>query len=166
MLKKCRLLYKGDMVAALIYIFVGNLLFIFAASIYYFAQTPGYKYLSYGFFMFFIYCVGKGSVMYYMYSRKYYYYKNLSALTPKHVSNEKRYTEYRINKKNINRRRYVYMMVASCLIAVAGIFLPQKSILMGSTIPIALITGIELCIGLLTEFRLREYDRILNKPLS
>lgn len=166
MLKKCRLLYKGDMVAALIYIFVGILLFIFAASIYYFAQTPGYKYLSYGFFMFFIYCVGKGSVMYYMYSRKYYYYKNLSTLTPKHVSNEKRYTEYRINKKNINRRRYVYMMLASCLIAVAGIFLPQKSILMGSTIPIALITGIELCIGLLTEFRLREYDRILNKPLS
>lgn len=166
MLKKCRLLYKGDMVAALIYIFVGILLFIFAASIYYFAQTPGYKYLSYGFFMFFIYCVGKGCVMYYMYSRKYYYYKNLSTLTPKHVSNEKRYTEYRINKKNINRRRYVYMMVASCLIAVAGIFLPQKSILMGSTIPIALITGIELCIGLLTEFRLREYDRILSKPLS
>ena len=39
----------------MIYIFVGNLLFIFAASIYYFAQTPGYKYLSYGFFMFFIY---------------------------------------------------------------------------------------------------------------
>lgn len=166
MLEKCRLLYKGDMVAAMIYIFVGILLLIFAAGIYYFAHTPGYKYLSYGFFMFFIYCVGKGSVMYYMYSRKYYYYKKLHEITPKHVVNEKRYTEYRINKKNINRRRYVYMMVISCLIAVTGIFLSQKSILMGTTIPIALITGIELCIGLLTEFRLREYARILNKPIS
>ena len=79
------------------------------------------------------------------------------------IKEEQNYTNYRIQKKNTNRRRYIWILIISCIISFTGIFLSQKSLLMGTAIPIALISGIELSIGLLTEFRLREYQRILKK---
>jgi hypothetical protein len=47
--------------------------------------------------------------------------------------------------------------------SVLGIFSDSKSIIMGTLIPIALFSGIEFCISLLTEFRLWEYNRHLEK---
>ncbi len=163
MIDKCRVLYKGDMIAGIVYIIVGLFLLMFAFILHIFTISPGYLYLSYGFFMFFLYCTGKGIVMYIMYSQKYNHYKNTDSLSPLMIKEEQNYTNYRIQKKNTNRRRYIWILIISCIISFTGIFLSQKSLLMGTAIPIALISGIELCIGLLTEFRLREYQRILKK---
>ena len=87
----------------------------------------------------------------------------MTDISLKLLKDEAAYTEYRISKKNKNRRVYIYTLVVACFLSFAGIFVDQKSLIMGTFIPIALISGIELCIGLLTEFRLREYYRILIK---
>lgn len=163
MLEKSKILYKGDMIAASFYVFVGFILLLFASVLHYYTTSLGYKYLSYGFFMFFLYCIGKGSVMYYISSKRHAFYQSITMIDAKILKSEVDYTTYRIEKKNINRRRYIWIMIFCSLVAFIGIFLPQKAILMGTSIPIALISGIELSIGLLTEFRLREFLRILNK---
>jgi hypothetical protein len=166
MLEKCRIMYKGDMIAASFYLFVGIVLLLFAFILYYFTESQGYKFLSYGFFMFFLYSVGKGAVMYYIYAAKYKHFTQLSSMDIINQKDEIAFTEYRINKKNINRRRYIYTLVICSIIAFGGIFSSYRSILMGTSIPIVLISAIELSIGMLTEFRLREFLRILNKPIS
>lgn len=165
MLEKCRILYKGDMIAASFYVFTGMILLLFAGVLQYFTISIGYKYLSYGFFMFFVYCLGKGSVLFYSSRQRYEYYKATSELTPMMVSDEIAYTSFRIEKKHRNRRIYVYVVSLSSILAFVGIFTQQRGLIMGTSIPIALISGIELGIGLLTEFRLREYFRQLNKKL-
>jgi len=163
MVEKCRILYKGDMIAASFYLFVGMILLIFATILYYFTVSQGFRFLSIGFFMFFIYCLGKGTVMYYISAQRFEFYRNMESVDLIKIEDELQYTRYRIEKKGINRRRYIYTMVISTMIAFAGIFSHQKAILMGTSIPIALIAAIEFCIGLLTEFRLREYYRLLLK---
>ena len=163
MLEKCRILYKGDIIAASFYVFTGMILLLFAVILQYFTISMGYKYLSYGFFMFFIYCVGKGAVLFYSSRQRYEFYKNIAELDQQLTHEEIQYTTYRIDKKNKNRRRYVYLVTISAVVAFIGIFTKQKGLVMGSAIPIALISAIELTIGLLTEFRLRAYLRQLNK---
>jgi len=163
MIEKCRILYKGDMIAASFYLFVGVILLLFAVILYYHTISQGFRFLSIGFFMFFIYCLGKGAVLYYISYQRYTFYKKIDTVTQIQINEETKYTKYRIHKKNVNRRRYIYTIVISCFIAFLGIFSHQKSILMGTSIPIALIAGIEFSIGLLTEFRLREYYRLLLK---
>jgi hypothetical protein len=163
MLEKCRILYKGDMIAASFYVFTGMILLLFALILQYFTISIGYKYLSYGFFMFFLYCLGKGAVLFYSSRQRYEFYKAKAALTASLISEETAYTAFRIEKKQRNRRIYVYVVAISSIMAFVGIFTQQKGLIMGTAIPIALISGIELGIGLLTEFRLREYFRQLNK---
>ena len=53
MIEKCKVLYKGDMIAGIVYIIVGFFLLVFASILHIFTISPGYLYLSYGFFMFF-----------------------------------------------------------------------------------------------------------------
>ena len=163
MLEKCRILYKGDMIAGSFYVFVGIILLLFAITLHYFTESIGYQYLTIGFFMFLLYCVGKGTFIYFISRKKHLYYWSLSTVSPSTLKSETEYTEYRITKKNINRRRYLYTTVIFTVLAFLGIFSPQKGIIMGTAIPIALISGIEMAIGLLTEFRLREFHRILLK---
>ncbi len=151
------------MMAASFYIFVGVILLLFSAILYYFTSSAGYKFLAIGFFMIFIYCIGKGSVMFYYSRTRYSFYMNTHNLNAKLIQSEAEYTEYRITKKGVNRRRYVWTTVVFTVLAFVGIFSPQKAIWMGTAIPIALISGIELGVGLLTEFRLREFLRILKK---
>ena len=149
------------MLAAYFYIFVGIILLISALGLLYFTNTPGFYYLSLGFILFFLYCLGKGLFMVYLYGHKYRFFKYQSHITSSILDQEKTFTEYRIHKKNTNRRRYIYTIVLGTLAAFTGIFLPQKSLIMGTSIPIALIAGIEFSVGLLTEFRLREYLRVI-----
>lgn len=163
---KCRILYKGDMIAAMFYIMTGMILFVFSAGLYYFNISPGFQYLSIGFFLFFIYCTGKGLLMYYVSRKRWLFYEGLHHLDLTTIKQEIEYTHFRIEKKQTNRRVYVYALVFFCTSAFAGIFSVYKPIIMGTSIPIALISGIELSIGMLTEFRLREYYRILLKNQS
>ena len=160
---KSRILYKGDIYAAYFYIFMGLFLMISALGMLKFTTTLGFYYLSIGFILLCLYCLGKGSFMIYLYGGKYSFFKNNPLKNKTIVVEELSFTEYRINKKNINRRRYVYIIVLGSIISFAGMFLPQKSMIMGTAIPITLIAAVEFSIGLLTEFRLREYERYLRR---
>jgi hypothetical protein len=162
-IEKSRILYKGDMIAAMFYIMTGMILFVFAAVLYYFNISLGFQYLSIGFFMFFIYSTGKGLLMYHISRKRWLFYEKMHDLDPTAKKEELEYTNFRIEKKQTNRRIYVYALVFFCVAAFAGIFSIHKAIIMGTSIPIALVSGIEFSVGMLTEFRLREYCRILMK---
>jgi hypothetical protein len=162
-IEKSRILYKGDMIAAMFYIMTGMILFVFSAGLYYFNISLGFQYLSIGFFMFFIYSTGKGLLMYHISRKRWLFYEKMHDLDPTTKKDELEYTNFRIEKKQTNRRIYVYALVFFCVAAFAGIFSTHKAIIMGTSIPIALVSGIELSVGMLTEFRLREYFRILMK---
>lgn len=164
MIEKCRILYKGDMMASMFYIFIGLVLLVFAVGLYYFTISPGFQYLSIGLFMFFIYSTGKGLGMYFIARKRSSFYIGKKELDMYTIKEEIQYTDFRIEKKQTNRRIYIYATVISSVVAFMGIFSPYKSIMMGTSIPIALISAIEFSVGLLTEFRLREYHRVLKKP--
>lgn len=160
---KCQIIYKGDVLAGAFYLLVGTVLLIFAIVLDYINLSLGYHYLSIGFFIFFLYCIGKGLLMIFINYKRYKFYKSLTFFTSIMKSDEIEYTEYRIQKKQTNRRRYTWTLVLGCLFAFLGIFSSEKGLIMGTAIPIALIAGIEFGVGLLTEFRLREFLRILKK---
>lgn len=163
LLNKSRILYKGDMIAAWFYIFTGLVLATFAGILHYFTRIGDFRYLVIGLVMFAAYSIGKGIFMYFVSYSRYRFYHDRDTMSDKEIEDEIQYTSYRIEKKNNNRRRFIYTIVISTLLAFAGIFTRQKALLTGTAIPVALISGIEFGIGLLTEFRLREYYRILNK---
>ncbi len=163
MIEKSRILYKGDILAAYFYIFIGMFLLISAIGLQNFTTTPGFYYLSLGFILFFVYCVGKGIFMVYLYGNKHKFFKKSPIVSQEIILEEMDFTKYRIDKKNINRRRYIYLIIIGSFVSFIGMFMAQKSIIMGTAIPITLIAGIEFSIGLLTEFRLREYQRVLEK---
>lgn len=162
-LNKCRILYKGDVLASFFYILVAALFLSFSTWSYYWGTTPGFTYLSIGFFMFFLYAGGKGMIMLFVGKNKYAYFKTRPHLTNHEIQGEITYTEYRVVKKSTNRRWYIWVLIISTTLAFLGVFSEQKSLIMGTAIPISLISGIELGVGLLTEFRLREYLRILHQ---
>lgn len=83
-------------------------------------------------------------------------------LDPTTKKDELEYTNFRI-EKNRPTEGFMFMLWCFCVAAFAGIFSTHKAIIMGTSIPIALVSGIELSVGMLTEFRLREYFRILMK---
>jgi hypothetical protein len=160
-LDKCRILYKGDVLASLFYMLVAGFFISFSVWSYYWGTTPGFTYLSIGFFMFFLYAGGKGAFLFFMAINKYTYFKKKIRINDADMQDEIVYTKFRITKKFTNRRWYIWVLVISTTLAFLGIFSAQKSLLMGTFIPISLISGIELGVGLLNEFRLREYLRIL-----
>ena len=81
------------------------------------------------------------------------------------LSEEMEYTKFRLEKKSRNRRVYIYLTVIATILSFVGAFSDSKSLIMGTMIPIALFSGIEFSISLLTEFRLWEYTRHLNKEI-
>ncbi|KXK38034.1 MAG: hypothetical protein J5I52_07785 [Saprospiraceae bacterium] len=163
MLEKCRIIYKGDILTGWVYIATGAILLIFGLMAGLFAFGPGFKYLSYGMYIFCFYCIGKGVFMIYSYGKRYTFYLKLLAIDHHIFTDEINYTTYRIQKKNKNRRLYTYIVIFSTIAAFVGIFTQLRAFIMGTSIPIALISGIELSIGLLTGFRLNEFLRILSK---
>ena len=164
MIEKCRIMYKGDVIASMFYIFIGFIFFVCSLGLYYFTISAGFQYLSIGLFMFFIYSTGKGISLYLISKKSLAFYSERQFIDSNLMNEEIKHTEFRLQKKQTNRRVYIYVTVISCLIAFLGIFSPFKSIMMGTAIPVALISAIEFSIGLLTEFRLREYHRVLNNP--
>jgi hypothetical protein len=163
MIESTRVIYKGDIMAAFFYGGIGFLMFVIAALLQYFNISPGFLYLSYGLLVFSVYCIGKGIIMNYIYRKRYLFYKNVSIMKENHRSEEILYTESRILRKNQGRRLHVYVMILGSVIAFCGIFSMERGLIMGTSIPIVLLSGIEFSVGLLTEFRLQEYLRILKK---
>ena len=163
MIGSTRLIYKGDIVAAFFYAGIGSLMFVIAALLQYFNISPGFLYLSYGLLVFSIYALGKGTIIYYVYSKRYLFYKNIQEMNERYKNEEINYTGSRIVRKNKGRRLHIYVMILGSIVAFYGIFSVERGLIIGSSIPIVLLSGIEFSVGLLTEFRLQEYLRILNK---
>jgi hypothetical protein len=161
--EKCRAIYKGDVLAGSFYLFLGFFFLIIGILLQKYVITLGFKYLGLGLIIFSILAIGKGFAMMYLYNSRLNFYKRVANLSLSLIKEEQEYTTYRLMKKSKNRRAYIYITIFGMVGSVLGIFSDSKSIIMGTLIPIALFSGIEFCISLLTEFRLWEYNRHLEK---
>lgn len=163
---KCRAIYKGDILAGSLYLLVGAILVLFAIGLYAWASTPGLFMLGRGLFVFAVFAIGKGIFVVNVYSKRLDHYKKMDDLDNVQLKEELEYTKFRLEKKEVNRRRYIYTVVLGSIVGVVGIFLPAKSIIVGSAIPIVLYSAIEFVMGLLMEFRLWEYRRSMEKYME
>lgn len=163
MIDRTKMIYKGDVLAGSFYLLIGVIAAVAAFLLYIFAERLGYLYLSKGLTAFAVYMLGKGGVMMYMYWSRYRYYKVREQITTVEVEDELDYTTYRVGKKQRNRRYYMYVILLGSLTAFAGVFHQEKGLIIGTCIPIVLMSAIEFGVGLLTEFRLSEYIRQLQK---
>jgi len=161
--EKTKIIYKGDTMAGSFYLFIGVLAAVSALLLYYFSTRLGLYYLSIGLAMLSMYMIGKGSVMIYLYYSRYKYFKEYITLNGQEVKEERRYTRWRVLKKKKNRRKYIYAIVFGCMVAFGGMFHQEKGLIVATCIPIVLMSAVEFCIGLLTEFRLTEYLKHLHK---
>jgi hypothetical protein len=163
-IEKSRIIYKGDYLAGIFYIFIGVIMLAFGWGLSFWTKYGiGFHILSTGFFMLTVYGIVKGVSMVFIALKRYRYFVAKENLTNLELVQEQEYTAYRITKKAANRRRYIYITVIASLVAFFGIFTSNKGFYTGTAIPIALISGIEFTIGLLTEFRLGEYYRQICK---
>lgn len=162
-LDKCLAIYKGDVLAGTFYIFVGVIFLISSVIIYSLAHYQGYYYLSIAMLPFGLYGLIKGFMVVYIYQGRLNFYKKHVQLKPEGIQEETEYTRFRLEKKARNRRAYIYATIIASVLATTAVFTPYKSLITATMIPVALFSGIEFCIGLLTEFRLWEYIRQLEK---
>lgn len=163
MLDRTKIIYKGDVLAGSFYLLVGFLSLLFAIGIRLYSEKLGFYYLSVTLFLLCVYMVGKGIVMIYMYGIRYRFYNNKKDIGEQEVLEEVKYTEFRIAKKHKNRRLYMYIILIGCFVAFIGLFHQEKGLIIGTCIPIVLLSAIEFSVGLLTEFRLSEYFKQLNR---
>lgn len=163
LLDKCRILYKGDFIAGTIYVMIGCLFAVLSIILSYLHLSVGFTFLSIGLGLFACYTLGKGCIIMLFSKRRKNIYDQLNDLPLEQLNDEINYTQFRINKKHNNRRIYTYMIIVFSVLAFVGLFTSQKGLITGTSIPIALISGIEFSIGILTEFRLKEFSRIINK---
>jgi hypothetical protein len=163
MIDKARIIYKGDFLAGSFYLLVGVFFLFTTGLLHFFAHSIGATILAIGFFMFFLYSVGKGIAIMIASKKRQNFYSSIDTMNATHLKEEIAYTDYRLSKKQTNRRRYIYVTIVATLAAVGGVFTSQKGMISGTAIPIAMISAIEFAIGLMTEFRLTEYLRQLRK---
>jgi hypothetical protein len=163
LLDKTRAIYKGDIVAGSFYALVGSIFLISAAMLHYFAKTNSYDFLVRTFGLVGIFLMGKGVYLMFFYRQRLTFYKSVNDLSYSLVSEESVYTKYRLSKKSRNRRAYLYITIIGVCLCFFSIFSGQKQFIMGTLIPVVITSAIEFCISLLTEFRLWEYQRSLEK---
>jgi len=156
-----RLLYRGDMWAAAFYLLSSLCLFLLSIVLFRLDLTPGFTYLSVGFQMFSAYCLGKGLYLFVTARKKYLYFLHAAELDLLTIHHEITGCRQRIEKKKNSRRVYVWAIICCGICSMFGFFTAWKSITLGSCIPVALTGMAEVGIGLLTEFRLKEYLRHL-----
>ena len=161
--QKCRAIYKGDVLAGGFYFFLGLFLLTVGLLLHSYGHTEGFRHLGLGLTLFGVLSLGKGLTMIYLYNSRLKYYTSLNTLSVMNIRDEKEYTEFRLTKKARNRRAYIYVTLIGMFTSVAGAFSDSKSIIMGTAIPITLFAGIEFGVSMLTEFRLWEYMRNLEK---
>ncbi len=151
------------MISGLVYIGISFVFLAICVPLYIFGPSLGYYYLNIGLLVLSVFSLVKGILVYYVSSNRHKFYNRKSSLSKENMEEERKYTQYRILKKQRNRRRYVYIMVLLSLIAVIGAFMLEKGLIIGTCVPIILFAAIEFTMGLLMEFRLSEYLRQLKK---
>lgn len=163
MIEKTIAIYKGEVYRSHFYFGFGTFLLLSSLFLYAFTHKIGWAYLSLGLFIFSIYSFIKGLYVNITYRKRLAYYKSKTELTLKEITEEFNYNQIRINKRINNRRRYMYVMILAIIIMIAGVLLNEKGLSIGTFVPIILVAATEFCETLLTEFRLWEYHRGLEK---
>ncbi len=163
MLQKIKIIYKGDLITSFIYLGISFLMLFISILLYFYTHKLGYYYLSLGMGIFSLYSLVKGLLLYKVAKNRSDHYNKMDDLNDNDLDEEFDYTNYRLHKKEGNRRRYAWTFGIASIIAVTGIFLQEKGLIIGTMIPIILFAATEFSIGLLVEFRLWEYHRMLKK---
>jgi hypothetical protein len=166
MIDKAKIIYKGDMITGIIFMVVGFVAGLISLLLFLFASKVGFYFLAIGMSIFSLYGFVKGILLYVVGKSRYKHYLKFDELSLIQTQNEIKYTQYRLDKKVKNRRRYAWTFVIASLIGFAGIFTQEKGLIIGTVIPIALFAASEFSMGLLVEFRLWEYQRRLSKSIG
>ena len=166
MVDKVKIVYKGDKVTSFVYVSMGILMICISLLLYYMTTRAGYYYLSIGLAIFALYSFGKGILVFKVANARFNHYQPIHELNIEAIQEEFKYTNYRLQKKEHNRRRYAWTLGIASIIAVLGIFMREKGLIIGTMIPIVLFAAMEFAIGLLVEFRLWEFHRMLKKKLG
>ncbi|MFM2394512.1 MAG: hypothetical protein RLZZ546_2494 [Bacteroidota bacterium] len=145
------------------YIGIGSFFLVCSSFLYFFTIKVGWLYLAMGLAIFGSYALVKGMLIYKVSVARFNYFKEKESLSLSDLKSEKDYNFYRLKKKEINRRRYIYTLIIGSIVAVLGIVIGEKGLIIGTIVPIVLFAGVEFSVGLLTEFRLWEYQRQLEK---
>jgi hypothetical protein len=163
MLDKALIIYKGDQYTSYIYLGLSLFFGIGAAFLFGFTVKIGWFFLAIGLSMLAVFSVGKAVYVYFKAKDRIQYFQNLSTLEGSNLANEVLYNQQRLLKKGLNRRRYLYTLVGGFFLLIGGIIFGEKGWAIGSFVPVLLYAGIEFSAGLLSEFRLWEYQRQLEK---
>jgi len=165
-IQKCRAIYKGDVIAGSFYLLTATVMIGASAIGFNIGHTFGHLYLSIGLLFFGVLALGKSIFVMYIYNIRLNYYQRIAHLTEDLIKEEVKYTNFRLQKKGRNRRRYIYTVIIGFGVILLSFFTPVRGLILGSSIPVVLFAAIEFSIGILTEFRLWEYTRGLSKEIG
>jgi hypothetical protein len=166
MLDKILIIYKGDKLMAAYYLGFATFLIFSAIFLYIFTIKIGWLRLSIGLFIFGLLCLGKGIMIWIVSKDRYNFYKSKKELSLPIVKEEHDYNFYRLQKKALNRRRYIYTLIVCFFLLIGGFLIGEKVLAIGLLVPIMLYSSTEFCVILLTEFRLWEYQRLIEKTIA
>jgi hypothetical protein len=165
-LDRTRIIYKGDKLMAMYYIGLATFLLCSALLLYLFTTKIGWTSLAIGLAAFGFLCGGKGIMIYRVAKGRISYYLNVKSLGLGELKEEMDYNLFRLKKKESNRPKYIYGLAICFILMVIGIAIGEKGYTIGTLVPIMFYTGTEIAVTLLTEFRLWEYHRQLEKEME
>ncbi|MBK8700151.1 MAG: hypothetical protein IPN29_11725 [Saprospiraceae bacterium] len=165
-LDKTRIVYQGDIMTSYFYAGLGGILLICSGMLYAFTLRIGWFYLAMGLGLLGCFALGKAWYVRSKGSARLQYFNTLTRLEGDPLQKEVTYNSHRLEKKASNRRKYLYSLLIGCLMLVLGVVFHEKGLAIGSLVPVILFAGIEFTMGLLSEFRLWEYQRQLEKAIN
>ncbi len=163
MLDKTIIIYKGDQLTAYFYLGLGMFMVLASGFLFAFTQKIGWFYLAIGLSLFAAFSIGKAVYVYFKANQKLGYFNQLMQLSNGDLKQEIVENHKRLDKKALNRRRYLYTLISAFVLLIGGIIFGETGLAIGSFVPVILYAGIEFCVSLLSEFRLWEYQRQLEK---
>ena len=163
MLDKALIIYKGDQYTSYIYLGLSLFFGISAALLFVFTLKIGWFFLAIGLSILAVFSAGKAIYVYFKAKDRILYFQKQTSLEGSILDSEIQYNQQRLLKKGLNRRRYLYTLLGGFFLLVCGIVFGEKGWAIGSFVPVLLYAGIEFSAGLLSEFRLWEYQRQLEK---
>ena len=163
MLYRIGIIYKGDRLTS--YLYMGNacLMGIMGVLLLYSTSRIGFYYLAMGLFFIALYSLGKGFLLWQVAKNRFNYFNTMTSLSSEELEEEIKYNSYRLHKKSRNRRLYIWVTGLCTTIATCGLFTQEKGLIVGTMVPIAMLSAMEFSIGLMVEFRLWEYHRMMHK---
>lgn len=163
MLDKALIIYKGDQYTSYIYLGLSLFFGLSAALLFVFTLKIGWFFLAIGLSILAVFSAGKAIYVFFKAKDRILYFQKQTSLEGSILDSEIQYNQQRLLKKGLNRRRYLYTLLGGFFLLVGGIVFGEKGWAIGSFVPVLLYAGIEFSAGLLSEFRLWEYQRQLEK---